>query len=43
MEFDAFNRVKNVYDNMNTPGSTGDDTIEAEYVYDCHNRRVRKT
>ncbi|MCZ7644517.1 MAG: RHS repeat-associated core domain-containing protein [Planctomycetota bacterium] len=42
LEFDALNRVKFVYDNKNTPGNTGDDTLEAEYWYDCHNRRFAK-
>ncbi|MCZ7644518.1 MAG: RHS repeat-associated core domain-containing protein [Planctomycetota bacterium] len=42
LAFDAFNRVKEAYDNNNTPGSTGDDSQVAAYVYDCHNRRMQK-
>jgi RHS repeat-associated protein len=42
MEWDALNRLKKVYQNTNTPGSTGDDVLVAEYVYDAQNRRMRK-
>jgi len=43
MEWDAIGRLRKVYQNSNTPGSTGDDVLVGEYLYDTQNRRVRKT
>jgi RHS repeat-associated protein len=42
LEYDTLNRLKKVYQNSNTPGSTGDDVLVAEYVYDGQNRRMQK-
>jgi hypothetical protein len=42
LRWDALNRLREVYDNKNTSGSEGDDTLEAVYSYDCMNRRFRK-
>lgn len=42
MEWDALNRLRKVWKNNNTPGSTGDDILVGDYTYDCQNRRMRK-
>lgn len=42
MEWDALGRLRKIYKNNNTPGSTGDDVLVGEYLYDTQNRRVRK-
>jgi len=41
MVWDSLNRLRQIYENNDTPGTTGDDTLIQELTYDCHNRRMR--
>jgi RHS repeat-associated protein len=42
LEWDALNRLRKVWKNNNTPGSTEDDVLVGDYTYDAGNRRMQK-